>query len=309
MTNAAFLIGHCDACRLPHINFLTDCIKQLSSWQWAHLQQLQQCVWADLLCLFALFRQNQPRIYGKDANQMEWLNLGKASESLRNPKDRINFGELCKNSIIKNQENGHLHSSLSHLQHLAPWSLPNSEIIPVIMQRKWRWQVSGQCPLSSHGVCQRLKGIPKRQLGWVRKFRSINWVTNECTKSSCMWNSFQRISVYFYEFISPLPVHQWKHFTSPNLTTSQPQGSCSWSTVPMPSRGNPWRNSPSGTRGKRLQRLKELHSNGCIFSSLRTTTNSVGRISGRWSLNLFSNSNWNGPWFMQILFNQGLVGA
>ena len=169
--------------------------------------------------------------------------------------------------------------------------------------------MSGQCSLSSHGVCQRLKGIPKRQLGWVRKFRSINWVTNECTKSAmkCSFSRrfacethLEKISVYFIwiyfttsssplQGISPHP----QSLTSPtSMVVFLVDCPNAWPPSPW---GNPWGPVPQAAHGANGQRLKELHSNGCIFSSLASLAQKKNdqlsrEISGRWSV--FSQKSW-----------------
>ena len=163
--------------------------------------------------------------------------------------------------------------------------------------------MSGQCSLSSHGVCQRLKGIPKRQLGWVRKFRSINWVTNECTKSAmkCSFSRrfacethFEKISVYFIwiyfttsssplQGISPHP----QSLTSPtSMVVFLVDCPNAWPPSPW---GIHWGPVPQAAHGANGQRLKELHSNGCIFSSLASLAQKKNdqlsrEISGRWSV-------------------------
>ena len=116
MTNAAFLAGYHDACRKHLIAMFsrTDSMQWSSSSQWAGMS------WPYLLCLFALFRQNQP---GRIAtNQMELLapkqkvrstqltdelrwNLEKVSEPLRNQiSDQNNFGQLCETPLLKSRK-------------------------------------------------------------------------------------------------------------------------------------------------------------------------------------------------------------
>ena len=272
--------------------------------------------WADSLCLFALFRQNQPRICGKDTNPMEfhdWTFVRSVNLWGIQRLDQNNFGEpfFTQSSAAhilgpfpiqwsfpkswRNMCSTHPSQKKMCVASKNPFVKNNNKKLP--LRRKWRWQVSGQCSLSSHGVCQRLKGIPKRQLGWVRKFRSINWVTNERTKSA-MKCSFlgdlhvklisKDLSLFVRFFFTTSFVHHLKAFHLSPQSEKPPPTSMVVFLVDCPNawpaRGESIATSPtSGTWGKRTapqrasQQWMHLFQPG-EFGTKKKTTNSVGRF-------------------------------
>lgn len=110
----------------------------------------------------------------------------------------------------------------------------------------------------------------------------------------CMWNSFRKNLSLFHMNL----FHHFQFTTSRNFTSSPISnftnlnggvlGRLSQCLAAQPV-GNPWGPVPQAAHGANGQRLKELHSNGCIFSSLASLAQKKNdqlsrEISGRWSV-------------------------